>query len=199
MRNVSTPSDTTAAHNTIQMTGTADNANTVEDSPSVKRFKAYGDGGQMSGHHFKMARWQVARRIGEEAHIIRLADGPGAEAETVRELVQEHLWPNHEWQKTLFDMAEKEISDSHTCVATYARTGLDQAPYRSGESVAACESCIEKRLPCARFCIDHTEGRGTGMIVLAGLPERKSRLARQLGYMRRRKLAEDKGYFVNGL
>ena len=152
----------------------------------------------MWGHHIKMAHWQVPRKIGE-ARIIKLTDGTGAAAETVRELVLDHLWPNYEWQTTLFDMAEKKISDSHTCVATYARTGLDQAPYRSGESVAACESCIEKRLPCARFCIDDTEGRGTGMIVLAGLPERKSRLARQLGYMRRRKLAEDKGYFVNGV
>jgi hypothetical protein len=180
------------------MTEAADNANNIEDSPSVKLFKTYTDERQMWGHNIKMAHWQVPQKIGE-ARINKLTDGNGAVAETVRELVLDHLWPNSEWQTTLLAMAEKKISDSHTCIATYARTGLNQAPHRSGDSVAACESCIKKRLPCARFCIDDMEGRGTAMIVLAGLPGKKSRLASQLGYMRRRKQPEHKGYYVNGL
>lgn len=61
MRNVSTPSDTTAAHNTIQMTEAADNANTVEDSPSVKRFKAYADGGRCG---VTTLRWRIGKYPG---------------------------------------------------------------------------------------------------------------------------------------
>jgi hypothetical protein len=199
IRNRSTPSDTAAAHNALQMTEAADNANNIEDSPSVKLFKTYNDEKQMWGHHIKMAYWQVPRKIGEAPRITKLTDGNGAVAETVRKLVLDHLWPNYEWQTTLTAMVKKNISDSHTCVATYARTGLNQAPHMSGDSVAACESCIKKRLPCARFCIDDVEGRGTSMIILAGLPEKKSRLASQLGYMRSRKHPNDKGYYVNGL
>ena len=179
-------------------------------SPSVRHFQGYNPQGQLE-RHLKLAHWQVSRP-GQDGPSIKKVENGAIWRESILPLVTDILWPDMEWQEHLFLMMGRQISDPYVCIASYIRNGLLHAP-RPNESdeacgncferrnactcMEACSFCIDARRPCARLFIDDKDHKS--VILLAGLPGRKSCVARGLTYLRLNKKLEDKGYFVQGL